>query len=204
MNKHEIIIFANSVKHGLHCVAGKFINGAQWIRLVSDKNGTELSHKQAKCQNPHGTFNVKPLQKVIVGLKCRAPLPNQPENYIIDDSIWQQAYKIEPADLPQYLDSPDDLWGENDRVDYEKIQRGNIQIYQSLYLVKVDSLELDKNSFQKRRAIFTYNKIQYNLAVTDPNFDNLIQNKTDLQGILCISLGEEFKENCYKLVATIF
>jgi len=204
MSRHQIVIFANSVKHHQHCVAGKLTDGSRWIRPVSDENGAELSHEQAKCQNPHGRFNVKPLQKVTIGLESHAPLPNQPENYIIDDSIWQQNYRIEIAGLPRYLDDPDSLWGEGDRVDYRMIKHRDIQIDQSLYLVEVGDLNLYLNRFEKRRASFTYNGIQYDLAVTDPNFDNLVQNPAELQNILCISLGEEFEGSCYKLVATIF
>ena len=35
------------------------------------------------------------MQKIIVGLERHAPLPNQQENYIIDEYIWQQDCKIE-------------------------------------------------------------------------------------------------------------
>ena len=204
MSRHKIVILANSFKHHQHCVAGKLIDGSQWVRPVSDENGAELSHEQAKCENPHGSYNVKPLQKVIVGLDRHVPLINQPENYLIDDSVWQQNYKISEDELAQYLDTPDNLWGEADRVDFRMIQHGDIQIDQSLYLIEVDDLNLYVNRFEKRRASFTYNEDQYDLAVTDPNFDDLIENPDDLCGILCISLGEEFEGNCYKLVATIF
>lgn len=47
-----IVIFANSVKHGQHCVAGKTVNGGKWIRPVADINGKELDHEQAKFSNP--------------------------------------------------------------------------------------------------------------------------------------------------------
>jgi len=204
MSNHQIVVLANSLKHHQHCVAGKLIDGSQWVRPVSDVAGAELSHEQAKCQNPHGRFNVKPLQKVTIGLESHTPLINQPENYLIDDSIWQQNYKIDKTELTRYLDSPDNLWGATDRVDYRMIQHRDIQIDQSLYLVEVSNLNLYLNNYDKRRASFIYSGNQYDLAVTDPNFDTLIQDSSELQSILCISLGEEFEGNCYKLVATIF
>ena len=46
--------------------------------------------------------------------------------------------------------------------------------------------------------------IKYDLAVTDPSFDEITSNNTELNGIICVSLGEPFHGNCYKLVATIF
>lgn len=204
MKNIEVIILANSVKHSQHCVAGKCFRTGQWIRPVSDRNGAELSHAQSKCQNPHGAFNVKPLQKVLMNFSVHTPLPHQPENYIIDDSIWRQNYKINEEELNNYLDNPVDIWGSSDRIAYSHILDGDINITQSLYLVHVQNLNLYKNQYDKRRASFTYGDFSYDLAVTDPNFDRIIESSPIIKSILCISLGEEYEGNCYKLVATIF
>lgn len=204
MNNIEIIIFANSFKHHQHCVAGKYIKTGQWVRAVSNAEGAELTHDQAKCQNPHGTYNVKPLQKVLMNFSSHAPLKHQPENYVIDGSRWRQKYKIADEELRNYLDTPDNLWGSSDRVAYSSILSDQVTITQSLYLVQVQNLELYKNQRDKRRASFSYEGLNYDLAVTDPNFDRIVDNNMNIQGILCISLGEEFEGNCYKIVATIF
>ena len=139
-----------------------------------------------------------------MGLDAHAPLPNQPENYVVDDSMWQQNYSIDDCDLVQYLDSPIDIWGEGDRISYPLIENGTIPIHQSLFLLRVEGLSLYKNRFDKRRATFTYNGINYDLAVTDPRFDDIVRDENDLMGIVCVSLGEAFEGSCYKLVATIF
>ena len=204
MNNIELVIFANSVKHHQHCVAGKCLKTGRWIRPVSDRNGSELAHDQAKCHNPHGAFNVKPLQKVLMNFTAHAPLAHQPENYVIDGSIWRQNYTINDEDLNNYLDHPTDIWGVSDRIPYASILAGGINITQSLYLVSVQNLNLYKNQYEKRRASFSYGGLVYDLAVTDPNFDRIITKNTDTKGILCISLGEEYEGNCYKLIATIF
>jgi hypothetical protein len=39
-----VVIFANSIKHGKHCVAGKLMGDKRWIRLVADESGSELDH----------------------------------------------------------------------------------------------------------------------------------------------------------------
>ena len=44
MNK-TIVILANSVKHGKHCVAGKFIDTKQWIRPVANDSGKEITYQ---------------------------------------------------------------------------------------------------------------------------------------------------------------
>ncbi len=204
MNKMTIVILANSVKHHQHCIAGKTLQDSQWVRLVSDKCGAELSHEQVKYENPYGKFNVKPLQKVIVGIAKAVPLTNQPENQLIDESAWQQNYSLKEKDLVNYVDTPTSLWGEGDRVSYQQIQSGQVKIPQSLYLVQVDALNLYRNQHDKRRVSFSYNGINYDLAVTDPNFDKMLANASELMGILCVSLGEKFEGNCFKLVATVF
>lgn len=204
MNNIEVVILANSVKHHQHCVAGKCIANGQWVRPVSNTAGAELSHAQALCQNPYGQFNVKPLQKVIMSFSAHAPLAHQPENYVIDGAVWRQNFGISVGDLVHYLDTPKHIWGETDRVSHASIISGQITIEQSLYLVAVENLHLYINQYDKRRASFSYRGIDYDLAVTDPGFDRIIQNNEAPRGILCVSLGEEYQGNCFKLIATIF
>lgn len=204
MKNIEVVVLANSVKHQQHCVAGKCIANGQWVRPVSNADGAELSHAQALCKNPYGQFNVKPLQKVIMSFSTHAPLSHQPENYVIDGSVWRQNFGISVGELDNYLDTPNDIWGGTDRVSHASIVSGHISIEQSLYLIAVENLHLYKNQYDRRRASFSYRGNNYDLAVTDPNFDRIIQNNEVPKGVLCVSLGEEYQGNCFKLVATIF
>ena len=204
MTQAEIVILANSVKHGQHCVAGKCLNTGRWIRPVSNEQGAELSHEQAKYQNPYGTYGVKPLQKIRMGFSQHVPLSHQPENFLIDGNLWTQNYSIREADLPNFLDEPTSLWGEGNRVQHVLITFGLSKVSQSLYLVQVEALNLYTSDDGKRRASFSYNSIDYDLAVTDPKFDEIVGEQREVRGILCISLGEEYQGYCYKLVATIF
>lgn len=204
MTEAEIVVLANSIKHGQHCVAGKCVNTGRWIRPVSNQQGAELSHEQAKYQNPYGTYGVRPLQKIRMGLLQHVPLPHQPENYLIDGKLWQQNYSVGEAELPNYLDAPADLWGQGYRVLHLLIISRMYNISQSLYLVQVEGLSLYQTDDGKRRASFTYNGINYDLAVTDPKFDEIVRDQREVTGILCVSLGEVYQGYCYKLVATIF
>lgn len=203
-----IVVFANSVKHGKHCVAGKDVQTGQWIRPVGDTAGAELDHNQCICANPYGRYIVKPLQKVEIELKAHSLLANQPENFLVGDAKWTQRYKIEAHEVINYLDTPETLWGTGNRVVFSQIEDGTVQITQSLYLVKVDNFEIYKNMDNKRRASFSYNGNNYDLPVTDPNFENHLQNPQH-QSILCVSLGEKHDPtggknySCYKIVATI-
>jgi hypothetical protein len=203
-----IVIFANSVKHGKHCVAGKVVNTQQWIRPVSDVDGSELSDQQCLYENPHGRFKVKPLQKIEMSLSQHVPLISQPENYLISHEIWQQRYIIEKSEISNYLDTPDSLWGIGNRVSYAQIEHKTVNIDQSLYLIRASDLRLSKVE-GKRRAAFSYAGINYDLPVTDPNFEKQLI-EPDNQQILCVSLGEKYDPaaggnnySCYKIVATI-
>lgn len=204
MNQFEIIVLANSVKHGQHCVAGKCLQSSQWVRPVANEQGAELSHEQAIYQNPYGTYIVKPLQKIRMGFTSHVPLMHQPENYLIDGSLWQQNYSVNINDLSNYLDSPVNLWEKGSRVKYTLIELGLYNINQSLYLIQVEQLNLYVTNGGRRRASFYYNRLEYDLPVTDPKFDNIIREQLEVKGILCISLGGEHNGYCYKLVATIF
>lgn len=200
----QIVILAKSVKHGEHCVAGKCVDTGRWYRPVSTPEGAELNNTQVMYKNIHGTYSVKPLQKIQMGFLNHAPLIHQPDNYLIDSSIWQQKYKINLDELSNYFDQPDSIWREGNRVNYELIKSRKVNIEQSLYLVQVKELKLYYNQDRRRRASFIYNKIDYDFAVTDPNFDKIMCENSDLKGVLCISLGEEYNGFCYKLIATIF
>jgi hypothetical protein len=207
-----IVIFANSVKHHQHCVAGKDIITKEWIRPVGDENGCELQDEQTKYKNKYGKYFAKPLQKMKIKFVKKSPLLNQPENYIISDKIWEQKYTLDPKEIINYIDNPTNLWIDNtcnnDRINYHLIENGTINIEQSLYLIQVKKIHIywkDRSNFEQnpqRKGIFEYNQVTYDLPLTDPNFSEF--EEQDLENkFLCISLGEEFNGYCYKLIASI-
>lgn len=210
--ERTIVVFANSVKHHQHCVAGKDIITKEWIRPVADENGCELKDEQTKYKNKYGEYLAKPLQKMKIKFIKHAPLINQPENYIISNEIWQQNYKIEREEIKNFLDNPSNLWIDGissiDRVNYQLIQNKTVTINQSLYLIYVEKIHIywkDRSYLgqnPQRRGIFEYKNISYDLPLTDPNFSEF--QEEDLNNkFLCISLGEEFNGYCYKLIASI-
>lgn len=205
MYSKEVVILANSIKHSSHCVAGKEYNSKGWVRSVANESGGELSREQVKYCNVYGAQGaVKPLQRIKMTFSNHVPLIHQPENYLIDGSMWRQNYTIATAELDIFIDSPSNLWGTGGCVPYLSIARRHVLVSQSLYLVRVSELRLYITENNKRRARFRYNSIPYDLPVTDPNFDLIYQDGQATNNILCISLGENFNGNCYKIVATIF
>jgi len=199
-----MVVLAKSYKHGQFCVAGKRVDNGRWIRPVSSGQGKALSREQVKCVNPYGAFPVKPMQKAFMNFSKHAPLIYQPENHVIDGSVWQQNYKMGYNMLDEYLDRPDSLWGSGDRVPYDDIVFGKVEIRQSLFLVRVKNLRLVPG---ERRASFEYRGYRYNLKVPDPGFDERCRQLVTPESVLCISLGEPFKVrdrySCFKIVAAI-
>ena len=198
-----IIIFANSRKNGGHCVAGKCLDTGNWVRPVADARGGALAQWQTRYTNQYGTFeSVKPLQKIRMKLTKHVPLPHQRENHLISGDLWEQEYKISAAAITNHLDSPGSIWGDSDRVSVQDIQQWRSQNHGSLLLVEVADLSFTPNSTQAR-AKFRYQGINYDLAVTDNAF-SVFAGKHYSSGVaLCISLGEAFHGNHYKLVAGI-
>lgn len=205
MPAKNLVILANSVKHGNRCVAGKCQSTGEWVRPVSSIQGGALTLNHIQCRNPYGVYPVRNLQKVRVALASHVPLINQPENYLLAaNEEWQQNFKINSCEVPGLLDNPVSLWGEGNRVSYVAIQQSKIRINQSLFLIQSESLSFYRSDCDKPRAKFSYRGIKYDLPISDPSFNAIIREQKELLGILCISLGEEYKGSCYKIVASIY
>lgn len=205
----NIVVLACSIKHGDCCIAGKEKDSGKWVRIVSNDAGDAVPQDKAYYKNPYGTYKVVPLKIISVKFHRDAGLLHQPENKVFDPTfVWTQNYSIEECDLPKYLDSPADLWGNENRVDAFEIKQRRLTIDQSLYLIHVTNVHLEKDSnttnVSKRRCCFIYNGVCYNLPVTCLKFDKFIGNKFESGAILCISLGEEYNGFHYKIVAAIY
>jgi hypothetical protein len=123
------------------------------------------------------------------------------------------------SSLHQLCDNVESLWvngyhsseGYNDRLPLEV---ANEKLTSSLLFIRPTVFEIEKkeSSFIKKklRGEFIYKGERYNLAVTDPRFEENYSDKSvglckiiNDQIYLCISLGEPFGEYCYKLIVGI-
>lgn len=200
---NTIVILANSIKHGLRCVAGKSADGGRWVRLVANAEGGAVTTDQASYTNKYGCFVAKPMQKIIMNITQPVPLINQPENVLIEPG-WVQHYNIVAAELPRYQDRPESLWGEGKRISQAEIVFGGYVVDQSLYLVKVENLTLFRSAENKRRATFRYGTIEYDLPVTCTNFDSIESGNCQHDNWVVASLGEAHRDGYhYKIIATI-
>jgi len=203
----NIKILADSRKLSGYCVAGKDIDSNKWIRIVSNRPGGALDWKEKRFIDKNGNNSNDPLLKILeIQLKEAAPLLYQPENYLLTNSIWKES-SISNWDVK--FDKPSDLWGDGDRISQEQINNGSKKIFQSLYIVKVNNVDLYYTNFGgkiKRRIKFVYNSINYDLGATMDNkiFDEIQHKEREHNNIIVVSLGEPFKGYHFKLVASIF
>jgi len=220
--KKTIVVFANSVKHSAHCVAGKDMETKEWIRPVSDESGEALTHEQASYENKGSVWRVKPLDKMLIEFDRATPLVQQPENYLISNQAWKTQYIINRQEIQEYIDNPTDIWFDNstysDRVSVKSVENSSISIPQSLYLISPESftlhvVQVDQQGEIKKRVkgSFIYNGQRYDkLTITDPKIWKEIKEKDLEYGdyeksdiYLCVSLGEEFGGYYYKIIAAI-
>lgn len=200
-----ILILANSFKNHHWCVAGKSTTTHQWVRLVGDRAGAALTTAQTTYTNSFGPQRLRELKKIVMEIGTPVPLINQPENFLAMPG-WRQAHvkAFMPAELHLYADAPPDLWGDGDCVSDMDIQMGDIVIRQSLYLIAVKDMQLHRNAYDKRRVSFVYNGQDYDLSSTCPSYDRYEKGEMVTNGYICVSLGEDYRGDHYKIVATIF
>ena len=206
----DILILANSKKYKGFCVAGKDIVSNRWVRLVGDQVGAELTLSQIIYNDIAGRRQMipyEPFNKFIrLNIGNSVPLRYQPENVLIGKEPWQE---IQVTQNNISYDTPVDLWGTGDRIKADNIERGLVNVQQSLYYIKVEGLKLYYSSFErklKRRMTFIYNDIRYDLSATmnEHIFDAIQHNRCPHNNCITVSLGESFNECHYKLVAAVF
>lgn len=138
------------------------------------------------------------------------PLSYQPENILISSGRWEKTGVFPKNRLSELCDKPESIWFNekdyNDRIQVEYFEKNKTE--SSLLLIQPSSLKILQDT--KARAVFEYNKVKYDLAITDPiikdEFNKKNKDECDINVrdvYLCVSLGEPFHEFCYKLVAGI-
>jgi hypothetical protein len=215
-----IVCFANSRKNSGRCIAGKEWNESeigQWIRPISNRSGHEISEVERRYQD-----GSSPQLLDIIQIPCEqtASAPHQNENHVIDSSYyWVKKGNIYFDQIEPWLDQPSSLWGIGNRS-YSGLNN-RISIGResgiSLYLIRVDCLYLRVGQkaaeyADSKRAVlgqFFYHGANYRMDITDPEVERKYLGQPDGQyqlqnPVLCISLGDLYQGNFYKLIAAVF
>lgn len=184
MEVKTICILAKSVKHGDSCIAGieldrengRWINTGRWIRPVSTRAGGAISTELATLYKTETTPNLFDI--VDIALDAPTPTMAQPENWIVNNELkWEFRGRFHPIKaIDSFLETPDDLWHEhNQYADRASESWVNENRLPSLYFIKPESAYVYLKEYHngcctslKRRIVFEYNSIEYDLAVTDP------------------------------------
>jgi len=228
--KKEVVILSKSVKYGKYCVAGReIIRGesglslGNWIRPVSNSEDEALSYNAIKYTD-HKIPEILDIVEIV--LSAPNGTNTQPENFLIQNVPWSKNGHISNKSLPKFIENIDGIWLDPD-ASTDRISSGSYisQGYNSsLCIIKPDNFQMkiftNFDDFagrekKRRRAIFEYNGLNYDLAITDPDIDRKYFQpfpKSDedakiiipaTECLLCVSLAPEFHGYHYKLVATI-
>src|SRR5687767_14339172 len=125
--KH-IIILANSVRAGKHCVAGKELiptksNEKQydvgpWIRLTDPNEPSGAVSASSTRYRTGGLAQTFDIAKITLSSPCNDP--NHPEDWFFDPTQpWEFIERGDPGVLPNLADQPKTIWhdgGENKSV----------------------------------------------------------------------------------------
>ena len=233
VSKKEFVLLVNSIKHGQNCVAGREIirHGTQlqlgpWIRPVTDHNNGAVSTSEMLLEN--GTMP-EFLDLLEIEVSGNVNNPTQPENRRLrTGKKWKKTGEIELKSVFDHLiEVPLNLWrGDRcrlDRIDTAGYMNNGFNssiciIKPAFFVMEISTIynEFERREQKRRRGIFSYNSVTYNLAITDPDMDkkyfrpfpgnNDGVKQTTLNPekcLLCISLAPEFNGYHYKLIAKV-
>lgn len=215
VKRMTFVCLACSKKFNAFCIAGKLISKDRTIgRWVRPMDSNQVIEDKDRAYTDYSGY-AEPLDVVRAVYKKAVPNGFQSENVLIDTGFFWAKLNANPAiELDTLLDEPDSLWingysssqGKNDRIPSELIS----QIENSLYFIAVSELEVFSDiSFDKLkvRANFIYNEVEYNFTITDPKACEEFQTEGNYflgDCYLTVSLGVEFNDNHYKLIAFLY
>lgn len=231
--KKEIVLLVKSIKHGQNCVAGREIirHGTQlqlgsWIRPVTNHDNGAVNTSEMLLEDGHiPEF----LDLIEIEVNGNVNNPTQPENWLLcSDKKWEKTGKIDRQSVfNHFIENPPNLWSgdfcQSDRIDtsgyIDKGFNSSICIIRPVFFtMEICTIfnEFSGREQKRRRGKFSYNGVNYNLAITDPDIDrkyfrpfpgiNDGVKRISLNPekcILCISLAPEFNGYHYKLIAKV-
>ncbi|MBM3861628.1 MAG: hypothetical protein FJ395_18550 [Verrucomicrobia bacterium] len=231
--KKTIAVLANSVKRSGRCLAGKEMvwdgrawKAGQWIRPVSTTQGGEVSVAQMVS-----ALGREPslLELVEMPIDSAVPLPDQPENWLIEPSLpWRRVGTLDWLQAAALVDRPRQVWDEGQG--WRRVTQGYVPRMSqpaSLYLIKPEEIVnievwTGPNPFEPppsvkrhRQAMIRYGGLVHEFDITDPSFaDRYYPNfpavgtgrrkialRAPSETLVCVSVTPEYKGHQYKLVA---
>lgn len=216
METVDIICLANSRKYSGRCIAGLRTDGKGWIRPVGMGRHGVLFERHFRLDDKTHTQVLD-----VVRIKVERPYPeqHQPENWLLSRSAWKlierpASYKYKKL-LRSHTVYTGKLFGNTgDKVACDHLKNNPAASSLELAVPQMFKWQIRlKDGRRKTRAKFILGDRDYNLAVTDPFWENELSHLPPglhpftsaglNEFILTISLGEPFEGYCYKLVAAV-
>jgi putative nucleic acid modification protein with dual OB domain len=204
---------------GGSCVAGVSEEG-EWVRPLGTGNGGAVLFSEQTLDS--GSQPVL-LDRIVVPLVDAVPDQYQPENWTIGQAQWRHAGHLSDEHAREFLNglrSPDSEIFRNrtDRISQADLDADPAN--ESLIVIRPTKFRLYYrrnwwNGGRRLRAEFFQAGQYYDLGMTDPAFKDLVGDHPDDERIrpksmfpstsffLCISLGEPYNGDCYKMVAGV-
>ncbi len=224
----EIVCLASSRKRAGRCIAGLRLDGEGWVRPVAPEGDGALRPRQ--CRLRDGS-EPRVGDLLSVSLVAPAPKPHQPENWLIAGgwrTLWQPSLRRNShaapgavtAALEAALDPGPSLLGST-RDCHDEAAFSVSPAPASLALVQPEDLcwrvITAPGSRRKVRAVFRLGDARYDLALTDPAWEERMKALPpgrygapavglgpDDRVLLTVSLAEPWNGRCYKLIAGVF
>lgn len=209
--KKQIVILTKSSKRGRWCVAGIDARSGEWVRLTTSdwRSHGALSDAHMICED--GTA-CGILDCVEVEILRAAPVPHQPENFLIDETrrfrklgswTFRQVLQVHPAEKVDFV------YHNAEKALNEAQMR---EIDRSLLLISTRWLRINHYSDApgkvKTKAIFVLNEADWyrNISVTDPEYYGVPNGTKVSPAYLVVSIPDApFRDGLYyKFIAKIF
>lgn len=220
-NSRELVIIAKSRKHSDYCIAGIDCKSVELVRVITDNKNNGYAVSAKDIINEDGTIAEVLDNVVIVTDDNNVEIPHQPENIMLDKRYYVlNKGTLDKSKLRRFINQlanmyEDIFYNTNRYISKKELDQIHKEDRHSLEIVKPDFMIVKvKDSLKKTlMANIKYNSLWYNnIPITDEEFEekyydkilNSEYQKLNFRDIcLVISLGEEFKGNYYKLIASV-
>jgi hypothetical protein len=215
MTTRDIVILANSRRHDGHCVAGKDIANGEWLRPINILGrGKARIDQAAFLDEDFRTLGLNVsgpqlLDCVRIGLGSDCALYYQPENKFIDGNPWEKTGRFSSRRISELIDIAEHCFLRDSDTHHAYIPANELvttppsMSLNFLHLTRrSNNVELihttNMRNKPQHRMKFDYGSKNYNLAITDYRYENLVaQSVNDDARIfddfyMTIGLGEKF------------
>lgn len=186
----NIVILANSRRHGAHCIAGKDLSTGEWVRPITSfgkwRSDPDAFSDDDLRKLTGDVSGPKLLDCVKMGFSRRCGTNCQPENCFINGEPWEKYSQFPRVRLSDLIDRDENCFLRKDDPHDDRIPVAEIKanpLKNSLNLIKLNreqnQVTLDhvrkSDGTYKHKMSFTYDTKPYRISVTDSYYEKVYQ-----------------------------